>query len=434
MSRTGCVKLSLGRASSAEAVVGGGGTIREPGSQSGENPVIGGQPAAEKNNVIASLKSFLLAPLEIGRFSFFFSPLEALLQFVLPLMLLFVLARVLLVILRRVILKRMKIPEANKQRTYRYVRLIVRIVVLIVLIFILFSFFGAEIGKFLGRVWSILTTPFTTAGSSRISVVTILLAIPVVYLASWVSKLTRRFLDATVLQQLTISDASRFTISSLVRYGVLVLAILIGLSIIGINLSSLAVVIGALGIGIGFGLQNVVANYVAGLVIFFERPLKEGDRILVNGLEGDVVRIKLRSTVINTLTNETIVVPNSQLVSNSIHNYSYEDRRIVIVNKVQVSYSTDLDKALKVVLEVAARNPFSPAEPAPGVRVSEFQESGIQLVLWTWIDEATNKLAALAWNNLEIWRAFKSEDIVIPFPQVDLHVKEPILHQGSTKK
>jgi len=384
--------------------------------------------------VIASLKSFLLAPLEIGRFSFFFSPLEALLQFVLPLVLLFVLSRVLLVVLRRVILKRVKIPEVNKQKVYRYSRLVLRIVVLIVLLFILFSFFGAEIGKFLGQVWSVLTTPFTTAGSSRISVITILLAIPVVYLASWVSKLTRRFLDATVLQQLTISDASRFTISSLVRYGVLVLAILIGLSIIGINLSSLAVVIGALGIGIGFGLQNVVANYVAGLVIFFERPIKEGDRILVNGLEGDVVQIKLRSTVINTLTNETIIVPNSQLVGNSIHNYSYDDRRIVIVNKVQVSYSTDLDQALKVLFEVASRNPYSLEEPAPGGRVSTFQDSGIELILWTWIEEPTNKLAAAAWNNLEIWRAFKEAGIVIPFPQVDLHVKEPILHQASTEK
>ena len=399
-----------------------------------ENTLIGGWPAAEKNNVIASLKSFLLTPLEIGRFSFFFSPLQALLQFILPLIVLFVLARVLLVILRRVILKRVKIPEENKQRIYRYVRLVLRIMVLIVLLFIMFSFFGAEIGNFLVRVWSVLTTPFTSAGSSRISVITVLLAIPIVYLASWVSKLTRRFLDATVLQQLTISDASRFTISSLVRYGVLVLAILIGLSIIGINLSSLAVVIGALGIGIGFGLQNVVANYVAGLVIFFERPVKEGDRILVNGLEGDVIQIKLRSTVINTLTNETIVVPNSQLVSNSIHNYSYQDRRIVIVNKVQVSYSTDLDQALKVVLEIAARNPYSLAEPAPGARVASFQDSGIELVLWTWIDEATHKLAAVAWNNLEIWRAFKAEGIVIPFPQLDLHVKEPILHRASTKK
>ncbi|UCF96443.1 MAG: mechanosensitive ion channel [Spirochaetaceae bacterium] len=384
--------------------------------------------------MIANLKAFLLTPLEIGSISFFFSPLQAILRFVLPLVLLFVVARVLLVILKRVILKQVTIPDENKQKIYRYIRLVLRIVVLIVLLFIVFSFFGAEIGNFLARVWEVLTTPFTAAGSSRISVITILLAIPIVYLASWVSKLTRRFLDATVLQKLTITDASRFTISSLVRYGVLILAILIGLSIIGINLSSLAVVIGALGIGIGFGLQNVVANYVAGLVIFFERPVKEGDRILVNGLEGDVVQIKLRSTVINTLTNETIIVPNSQLVGNSIHNYSYNDRRIIVVNRVQVSYSTDLDRALEVLLDVASRNPYSLKDMAPGARVGAFQDSGIEMVLWTWIDEATNKLAAGAWNNLEIWRAFKQDGIVIPFPQVDLHVKEPIIHQASPEK
>jgi small-conductance mechanosensitive channel len=384
--------------------------------------------------VIDAVKSFLLSPLEIGGISFFFTPLEALLRFVLPLVLLFALIRLLLLIQRRVVLKRIKIPEENKKKVYRYTRLVLRIIGVIVVLFLLFSFFGAEIGKFLLRVWGVLTTPFTTAGSSRISVITILLAIPVVYLASWVSKLTRRFLDATVLQQLAISDASRFTISSLVRYGVLALAVLIGLSIIGINLSSLAVVLGALGIGIGFGLQNVVANYVAGLVIFFERPVKEGDRILVNGLEGDVMQIKLRSTVINTLTNETIIVPNSQLVGNSIHNYSYEDTRIVIVNSVQVSYSTDLDRAREVLLGVAGRNPYALKTPPPGVRVVAFQDSGIELALWTWIGGATDKLAAVSWTNLEIWRAFNDCGIVIPFPQVDLHVKEPVIHQAFTEK
>jgi len=384
--------------------------------------------------VIDAIRSFLLSPLEIGRVSFSFSPLEGLLRFILPLVVLFISARVLLLLIRRIVLKRIKIPGENKDKIYRYVRLVLRFVVLIVLLFILFGFFGAEIGSFLSRLWTVLTTPFTAAGSSRISVITILLAIPIVYLASWVSKLTRRFLDATVLQQLTISDASRFTISSLVRYGVLVLAILIGLSIIGINLSSLAVVIGALGIGIGFGLQNVVANYVAGLVIFLERPLKEGDRILVNGLEGDVVQIKLRSTVINTLTNETIIMPNSQLVGNSIHNYSYNDKRIVIVNNIQVSYGADLDEAQKVLLGVAAENPHALKKPAPSVRIVAFQDSGIQLALWTSIGDATEKLAALSWTNLEIWRAFKSAGIEIPFPQVDIHVKETVLHRARAEE
>jgi small-conductance mechanosensitive channel len=200
---------------------------------------------------------------------------------------------------------------------------------------------------------------FFTPGSSHISIVTILLAIPVIFLANWLAKLVRLFLDRSLLRRLTLGEDIRFTVSNLVRYGVLILSLIVGLSIIGINLSSLTVLLGVIGIGLGFGLQNIVANYVAGLVIFLERPLKEGDRIPVEGIEGDVVQIKLRSTVINTLTNETIIVPNSQLVGNSIHNYSYRDKRIVIINNVEVAYGTDLDAARDVLLEVAGRNPFA---------------------------------------------------------------------------
>ncbi|GAH47283.1 unnamed protein product, partial [marine sediment metagenome] len=172
----------------------------------------------------------------------------------------------------------------------------------------------------------------------------------------------------------------------------------------------------------------IVANYISGMVIFLERPIKVGDRILVDGLEGDVIQIRLRSTIINTLTNETIVVPNSKLVGNNIHNYSYQDKRIIIVNSVQVSYSTDLEQAKRVLLGIAERNPFAIKRPVPEVRVVAFEDSGILLELWTWIKEATQKLAATSWVNLEIWREFNNSGIVIPFPQVDLHVKEPINH------
>jgi potassium efflux system protein len=138
------------------------------------------------------------------------------------------------------------------------------------------------------------------------------------------------------------------------------------------------------------------------------------------------VQIRLRSTVINTLTNETIIVPNSQLVSNPVHNYSHEDKRIVVESAVQVSYGTDLDRASEVLLEVASRNPYAISDPPPKVLVLAFQDSGIALALWTWIELATNKLVASSWSNLEIWRAFRAAGIVIPFPQVDLHVIEPV--------
>jgi len=377
--------------------------------------------------VIETIRSFLFSPLVLNGLTFSFTPLEAILRFVLPIAALFVGKYLILALLvRRLILRRLRIPEEARQRAYRRTRLALRIVLYTALVFVVLGFFGAEIGVYLSKIWEVLTTPFTTAGSSRISIITILLAIPVFFAASWVSKLAKRFLDSTLLQRLTISDAVRFTISSLLRYGILVLAILIGLSFIGINLSSLTVLFGVLGIGLGFGLQNIVANYVAGLVIFFERPVKEGDRIVVEGVVGDVVQIRLRSTVINTLTNETIIVPNSQLVSSPVHNYSHEDKRIVVESKVQVAYSTDLDRAVEVLQQVGARNPYGISDPPPRVLVLAFQDSGIELALWTWIGLATNKLFASSWSNLEIWRAFRAAGIVIPFPQVDLHVIEPV--------
>jgi len=266
------------------------------------------------------------------------------------------------------------------------------------------DFAGAEIGAYLARIWEILSTPFTTAGSSRISIITILLAIPVFFVASWISRMAKRLVDSALLSRFTINEAVRFTISGLLRYGILVLAVLIGLSFIGINLSSLTVLFGVLGIGLGFGLQGIVANYVAGLVIFFERPVKEGDRI-----------------------------PNTQLVSHVVHNYSHEDKRIVVESKVQVSYATDLDRATEVLLEVAARNPYGIPDPPPRVLVLAFQDSGIELALWTWIGLATNKLHASSWSNLEIWRAFRQAKITIPFPQVDLHVIEPVAVSGAIR-
>jgi potassium efflux system protein len=360
--------------------------------------------------------------------TFFFSPLQALIRFVLPVFLLVLGYKLLLILVRRLILKPIKAAEETKQKAYRWTRLAFRIGLLVALFTVIVGFFESEIPQYVARIWEVLKSPLFTAGNSRISIVTLILTIPVFYLASWLARITRRFVDGAVLSQLSIDEAMRFSISTLVRYLVLILGVLIGLSLIGINLSSLAVLFGVLGIGVGFGLQSVVANFFAGIVIIFERPIKEGDRILVNNLEGDVVRIRLRSTVINTLTNETIVVPNNQLVNNSIHNYSYKDKRIIVVNTVEVSYGTNLDRALDVLREVAEANPYALKSPKAILRVNSFNSSGIELKLWTWIGNHTDKYAALSHNNLEIWRSFKAAGIVIPFPQVDLHVQEPVGH------
>ena len=150
----------------------------------------------------------------------------------------------------------------------------------------------------------------------------------------------------------------------------------------------------------------MVASFVSGLVIIFERPIKEGDRVVVDGTEGDVAHIRLRSTVITTLTDETIIVPNHQLVGNKIYNNSHEVRRITVINQVQVAYGTDLDFAAEVLKGVALASPYARATAEPDVRVREFGDSGVLMELWTGIEDAGTKWPAHSWANFEIARAF----------------------------
>jgi small-conductance mechanosensitive channel len=221
-----------------------------------------------------------------------------------------------------------------------------------------------------------------------------------------------------------LDPARAVSLLNVIRVVVMGLTVILGLSIIGINLSSLAVLFGVLGIGVGFGLQDAVADMFAGVVIMFARPIKEGDRVLVEEHEGTVHQIKLLHSVINTITHETIIIPNSKITGNSMHNYSYDDARIILCNTVQVSYGSDLDQVGQVLLEMAHRNPWAIEGMEPRYQVWSFDDSGITVRICTWIRDARDRIPAFSWTNLEIWRAFRANGIEIPFPQMDLHVKD----------
>ncbi len=360
--------------------------------------------------------------IEIGPVALPFSLGELVLDFVVPAVIFFVSYKIFLMFLRR-ILKRTKLSEEIADNIVRWIRLGIRIVFTVFIVVFVGRLFGAEISRYLKMFYDLLSSPFFESGSTKISLITIILTIPVFYIASWIAKGFLSFINRTVLSSFPLDDAKKFTITNISRYGIMVVIIIIGLSIIGINLSSLTVIFGVLGIGVGFGLQGVVSNFFSGIVILFSQPIKEGDRVLLQNYEGIVVKIRLLTTTINTLTNESIIVPNSQLVNNHINNYSYEDRRIVITNEVQVAYGSDLDKVIEVLMHVAEENPYSLRRPEPLVRVSAFQDSGILMRTFTWVRDVTDKYSALSWNNLEIWRHFKKNGIEIPFPQMDLHVK-----------
>ncbi len=379
------------------------------------------------------LNDIFFTPFIIGGIKLPFNLFSLLLELVLPLILAVVLYKLIRFAAGK-ILTTLKVKEKTKETIGKWLKLILRIIYFVFIIILVARLLGAQMMEYISGFYSVLNNPLVESGSTRISVVTILLSIPIFYFASWAGKLTRGFFNQTFINRLKLDESTRFSLSSLTRYTVIALVLLFGLSIIGIDLSALTVVFGVLGIGLGFGLQNVVSNFFSGIVIIFSRPIKEGDRILVTGFEGTVVHIRLLSSVINTLAHETIIVPNSDLVNSTVHNYSYSDRHIVVKNEFEVAYQSDPDIVTEVLDELSRKCPYRLPDHDPLIRIDAFNDSGIRITVLNWIREVGDRYAAKSWINMEIWKILKEGKIEIPYPQIDLHVKDMPDSDKESKK
>lgn len=371
---------------------------------------------------VIELPPLLTDPVTLGPLVLPFSLFQLVIEFLLPLVVIGLVLRFMFVLIRRRV-RQSRLSAGPGMLTIRWSHRILRIAWILALLLLASRILGAEMARWIGMALRALNRPFYVSGGTSISFVTLFLIIPVFYIAGWTSRVTRQSIEQGLTRHLRLDPARAFSLVSVVRFAVMGITAVVGLSMIGINLSSLTVLFGVLGIGLGFGLQDVVANSFAGLIIVLTRPIKEGDRILVSNIEGTVQHIKFIHTVVNTVTNETLIIPNSEITSNAMHNYSYDDISILLCNSVQVSYNSDLDQVGEVLMAVGRRNPFSVAGEEPRYRVVSFDDSGITVRLCTWIRDARDRIPASSWNNLEIWRAFKQNSIEIPFPQMDLHVK-----------
>ncbi|MFW5744402.1 MAG: mechanosensitive ion channel family protein [bacterium] len=344
-------------------------------------------------------------------------------SFALPVLGIFVAIRLLVYFVRRLV-EKSQMKDESKQRFLRWFRLAYRLAFLLAVALLAANLLGDQIIESVRSILGFLSEPFFTSGNTEISVVTLLLLVPIFYVATWAGNSARRVLEHGVLDRVSIDPSRRFSVVNLLRYGVMALVVVIGLSIVGINLSSLAVIFGVLGLGLGFGLQGVVANLFAGLMIILSRPIKEGDRIHINGLEGDVRRIRILYSVVNTITNETLIIPNREIVERVVHNQSYEDPSIILFTDVQVSYRSDLDEVRRVLTEVGERSSFRYADRQPSVLFRSFDSSGITVTLALPIRTSVERHRARSQVVLDIWRAFRDAGVEIPFPQMDLHVKQ----------
>ncbi len=244
----------------------------------------------------------------------------------------------------------------------------------------------------------------------------------------------RRVFLARALSRSKLRPSVQFAITKIARYVVLAFGIYLSLEAVEINLSSLAFLAGALGVGIGFGLQNIVSNFISGLIILTEAPIALGDRVEVSGTIGVVKEINLRSTTITTGDNISIIVPNSNLITGPVVNWSHGDPTVRTRLPIGVAYGTDIEKFRSLMLEVAAAEPEILKTPAPDLIFVGYGDSSINFELAVWSSMVVEKpLRFKSRLFYAIHKALEANKIEIPFPQRDLHLRSGslVLQNGS---
>jgi small-conductance mechanosensitive channel len=270
-------------------------------------------------------------------------------------------------------------------------------------------------------VW---TQPFFHVGGIPITLDFFVKVVLFILLLSLGAKAGRRFLRTRVLAHTSMDPGLQYALEVATGYGILILGIVVGLQSAGLNLSSLTFVTGALGVGIGFGLQNTVNNFVSGLILLIERPIKVGDRVEVGTLNGDIVRIGARSTWVRTNDNFVIIVPNSHFISNQVTNWTANDRRVRIAIRLGVSYSSDPASVRAILLALAGAHPAILSEPKPDVIFLGFGDSSLDFELRVWTSESLRTPHILKSDlYFSIFEAFQANHIEIPFPQRDVHLR-----------
>lgn len=236
----------------------------------------------------------------------------------------------------------------------------------------------------------------------------------------------KRRMDKSWLNRSRMDRGAKESMISLTGYFGVAVAFLISLSVAGVQLSNLALIAGALSVGIGFGLQNIVNNFVSGVILLFERPIKTGDWIVVGETEGYVKKISIRSTQIQTFDRSDVIVPNSELISGQVTNWMLRDTIGRIKVPIGVAYGSDLEQVREILLEIAFNHDSvitqSPILPKPWVLVRGFGDSSIDFELRCFIRDVDRRLRVISDINFAIDKAFQQAGIEIPFPQRDVHL------------
>jgi small-conductance mechanosensitive channel len=271
------------------------------------------------------------------------------------------------------------------------------------------------------NIFNALNYPFNV-GQMRFSILNLFYAFLIVLLTKGVVRFWQYILRDKLLDQSGLEPGLKDSVISITVYLVWGIGILIALHAFGLNATSLAVVFGALGIGLGFGLQNIFNNFISGIILLFERPIQVGDAVEVNGLWGIVRKINVRSTQVQTYDNASLIIPNADFISAQVTNWSFQDLRLRRTVSVGVAYGSDVDLVKKTLEEIADSIHNVLKYPKPEVLFSDFGDSALifRLRVWTNLDYMLSVESEI---RFEINRLFNEKNIEIAFPQRDLHIR-----------
>ncbi len=276
------------------------------------------------------------------------------------------------------------------------------------------GFLREQLGQFFN--WTL------TVGSLNLSIKGVVLAAVILFITYGAVRLGRALLDEKILQQQTMERGLKDSILTITSYLGWGFGLLLALGLLGVNATSLAVVFGALSIGIGFGLQNIFNNFISGLILLFERPIQVGDYVEVGGLWAEVKKINVRSTVVQTFDNASVIIPNSDFISQQVTNWSFKDKRMRRNIEVGVAYGSDIDLVENTLLEIVKDRRRVLKYPKPEVLFIDHADSALifRLRIWVHVDDYWSIPSRI---RFDIDRRFRELGIEIAFPQRDLHIR-----------
>lgn len=268
-----------------------------------------------------------------------------------------------------------------------------------------------------------LNSPFLHIGQTPVSLGGIASAILVILLSFVVSALIQRSASSRLSRALKLSSGVSYVLSRFAHYFIIFCGLLLAAQCVGLNFGSLAVLFGFLSVGIGFGLQNITSNFISGIILLVERPISVDDFVSVEGQIGKVTQINMRASIIQTLDNVSIIIPNSKFIESNVINWSHRDPHIRIHCSISVAYGSDVEKVRDVLMKAASELGEILKKPSPEVRFKGFGDSALDFELLAWTDHPEKQFALQSKLNFAIDAAFREQNIHIPFPQRDLHIQ-----------